>query len=88
MKATRNAERRVVAGLVLARLLGSKAACDEIKQRGLIRPDSPLQAFAKAAAKHTIVFADALLDALDEREAQDAPLASKKPALRSEADPT
>lgn len=73
MKADRKAERRTVSGLVLARLLGSKAACDEIRLRHMIRSDSPLSSFARAAASHAITFADALLDALDEREAREAP---------------
>ena len=68
----RNAERRQIAGLVLARLLGSRAACEEIKARAdELRGTAPAPPFPTSAARAAITFADALIDELDKREARD-----------------
>ncbi|RPJ54431.1 MAG: hypothetical protein EHM24_31805 [Acidobacteria bacterium] len=69
----RNAERRHVAGLVLARLLGSRAACEEIKARAdELRGTAPAPPFPVSAARAAITFAEALIDELDKREARGA----------------
>lgn len=64
--AERNRARREIAGNVMARLLGSRAACEEMKQRMAER--SARITFATEAARTAIEFADALLEELDARE--------------------
>lgn len=65
-KSARDAERRAMAPAILARLLGSKAACDEIKAQG--KDSGTRDAFPVLAARHAIAFADALIRELDRRE--------------------
>lgn len=55
-----------MAPAILARLLGSKAACDEIKAQG--KDSGARDAFPVLAARHAIAFADALIRELDKRE--------------------
>jgi hypothetical protein len=63
--ADRDLERRAIAPMILARLLGSRAACEEIKARAAVeRTAAP---FAVLAARAAIVFADALMDELTAR---------------------
>lgn len=65
----RDSERRTIAPLILARLLGSRSACEEIKDRAAeLRGTGPAVSFAASAARHAIAFADALIDELDKRE--------------------
>jgi hypothetical protein len=59
-------------GDLLARLLGSRAACEEIKARAdELRGTAPAPPFPTSAARAAIAFADALIDELDKREARD-----------------
>ena len=62
--AERDLERRAIAPMILARLLGSKAACDNIKARAAESVPKQTAPFPVLAAKTAIEFANALMDEL------------------------
>lgn len=70
----RNAERRAMAPLILARLVASKAASDEIRMRvrakfsdAQLEKDPELK-WPRVIARAAIEYADALITELDARE--------------------
>lgn len=64
--AERDLERRAIAPMILARLLGSRAACEEIKARAAADRTTATP-FPVLAARAAIVFTDALMDELTAR---------------------
>jgi hypothetical protein len=68
----RDLERRAIAPMILARLLGSKAACDNIKARAAESIPKQTAPFAVLAARTAIEFANALIDELNAEAKREA----------------